>query len=452
MFNLNQLKKLYGNSPLWMKKLYAAIPFDLRNGNEYRKWKNFLQKDISIEEYEYKKLKETVTYAYNNTVFYRQLFTKIQATPNDIKSIKDFQQIPFVDKDIVRENYEDFLVKGYPKNKILRVTTGGSSGTPVEYIQSRNIWSKELAFYMHFFRQFNYIPISIRASFKGGDFSKLSTDEYWFYNPVNNEINFSPTHITKDTIKKYVNQLNKIKPRFFYGYPSSMLFLMQNIRQNNLTLDFNIDAIFLISESFTKEDIDRISNFFNCSVASTYGHSERLVLAESNGKTVSNYSINRRYGYFELIDENESTIEDNNIRGEIIGTGFDNYAMPILRYKTGDFTAYENFDKNIINLVDSPRKQLYIDDKNNNQISEHALLRQSEMLELGIIKYQILQTVPGKIKLFILTEKSFDSNAYQKLVWSLKNRVNDSLEIEIIITDKLILTKRGKCMPLIKEY
>ena len=452
MFNLNQLKKYYNDSPLWMKKLYATIPFDIRNGSEYRKWKKFLREDISIEEYEYMKIKESVAYAYNNTKFYKNLFDDMGAHPNDIKSYKDFQKIPFVDKDIIRENYEDFLVKDYPKNKILRLTTGGSSGSPTEYIQSKNIWSKEMAFYMQFFKQNNYTPSLLKASFRGGDFSKLPNDEYWFYNPVNNEVIFSPTHLNKTTIEKYVKYLNEIKPKFFYGYPSSMIFLIHNMKESDLEFNFNIRAIFLISESFSKEDINQISNFFDCPVASTYGHTERLVLAESIGETISDYKINRRYGYFELINDNDKNIELENIQGEIVGTEFDNYAMPILRYKTGDYTSYHNYEKNIIKLVESPRKQLYIDDKLKGRISDHALLRQSEMLELGIVKYQIVQSLPGKIELYLLTEKSFDKNNYQKLISSLNSRVNDRLEIEIIVTDQLILTKQGKCIPLIKEY
>ncbi len=452
MLNLNQLKKLYTNSPLWVKNIYASIPFDIRNGREYKKWREFLNSKIDIEEYELSKIQESVLYAYEHTKYYKKLFTELDIHPQDIKSKHDFQKIPFVDKDIIRENYSDFLVQDFPKKNILKVTTGGSSGSPMEYMQSKNVWSKELACYMNFFAKHKYSPLDIKASFRGGDFSNLKKGTYWFFNPANNEIFFSPTHLNTNTVKLYVEYLNSIKPRFLYGYPSSMLFLMHNMKANSFSLNFDIHAIFLISESFTEGDVAQISLFFNCSVASTYGHSERLVLAESIGENIKDYKVNRVYGYFELINEDSKNINVENIKGEIVGTGFDNYAMPLLRYKTGDFTSFKNFDKQIINLVDSPRKQLYIDDKNNNKISDHALLRQSEMLGFGIIKYQIVQTIPGKIKLFLLTEKTFTETKQKQLLISLNSRVDNELDIEIIVTDKLILTKRGKCIPFIKEY
>ena len=92
-----------------------------------------------------------------------------------------------------------------------------------------------------------------------------------------------------------------------------------------------------------------ISDFFQCNVASFYAHSERLVHARSlrSGSGISRYQIDRRYGLFELLDNDQKIIESDGIKGESIGTSFDNYAMPLIRYKTGDFTEYiEIFNQN----------------------------------------------------------------------------------------------------------
>lgn len=452
LFSLNQLKKYYTASPQWMKKLYASIPFDIRNGREYRRWKRFLHEDISVEEYEFMKLKESINYAYKYSRYYNTLFKNMGASPDDIKTYKDFQKIPFVDKDIIRNNFEDFVIRDYPRHKVLSVATGGSSGTPVEFIQSKNIWSKELAIYMNYFEQHNFFPSSLKATFKGGDFKNLPQDIYWFYNPVNNEVNFSPVHLSKKTVYKYVEYLNSLKPRFIHAYPSSMIFLLTYMQECHLKLDFEVDTVFLISESFAPMDIIQISDFFDCEVAATYGHTERLVFAESIGDAVLGYQINRRYGYFELIDENGRIIESTQKRGEIVGTGFDNYAMPILRYKTGDYSSYIDAAQKIINLVDSPRKQLYIDDKYGNSISRPTLLRQTELFKMGVIKYQIIQKNPGKIQILMIVNKSFNKNTYSKLQSILDQRVGKRLDIELTLTDKLILSKSNKCIPVIKEY
>ena len=53
-----------------------------------------------------------------------------------------------------------------------------------------------------------------------------------------------------------------------------------------------------------------------------------------------NYHIFFEYGYFELVDENGNVIEDANKQGEIVVTSFEMTAMPLIRYKTGDFAEY----------------------------------------------------------------------------------------------------------------
>ena len=151
MLNLNKLKKIYTSSPLWMKKLYASIPYDIRNGSDYRKWKQFLEKELNEEEYQLLKLKETLFYASTQTKYYKNIFNKLECHIDEFNHLGDIKNIPFIDKDIVRENYNDLIAHDYPKKKTFFVTTGGSSGEPMQFLQSKNVWSKELAFVNHFF-------------------------------------------------------------------------------------------------------------------------------------------------------------------------------------------------------------------------------------------------------------------------------------------------------------
>jgi phenylacetate-CoA ligase len=454
MFSLNQLKKLYYNSPLWVQNIYASIPFDIRQGSEYRKWKIFLEQEVDLEEYEILKLKETVANAYNNTKFYRKLFDDIGISPNDINSRKDLQKIPVVDKSMVREFYNSFLAINYPMKKTFHVTTGGTSGAPLKLLQSKNIWAKEVAFFMSVFSEYGYNPSLLKGSLRGGNFSSISDRKIWVLNPVNNEIIFSPTHINRNTIKTYVNVLNELRPLYLHGFPSSMLFLVYNMKQMDIRLDYQLKAILLVSEGFSQGDSEQIADFFQCSVASFYGHSERLVYARSlnSGFGIDKYRIDRRYGLFELLDSDKKIIESGGVRGEIVGTGFDNYIMPLLRYRTGDFTQYVNYGNGEISLVESNRSQEYIDCKDGIQIAFSSFIRVSEMNQMHIFKYQIIQPKPGKCIVLIIPDIHFNSEHKRKLIESFKRRAGLILDYEVLVVDQLRTTKRGKFKLIIKEY
>jgi phenylacetate-CoA ligase len=452
MFNLNQLKTLYYNSPLWMKRLYASIPYDIRQGGDYRRWKHFLNTKINAEEYQLLKLKESVHYAYTHTPYYKKLFDTMGLSPFDVNEIADFQKIPLVDKEILRQEYANFIVTDNPKQKSFYVTTGGTSGSPMKLLQSENMWAKEVAFVESFFRQHGYKPKMLKASFRGGDLIVLPPEKLWSFNPVNNEINFSSSFINQETVSQYVQELNRQGPLFIHGLPSLLLFLAHHMKMKGLSLNYRLTAIFLVSEGFSSSDIKEISEFFHCSVASFYGHSERLIFARSIGPVLDGYEIDKRYGFFELLDEENRVIEKNNEKGEIIGSNFDNLAMPLLRFKTGDFTQYKEIKRGDIELVESTRNQEYIDCLHGNKLSFSTFVRASEMQECNVFKYQIWQKSPGECTLRIVPNSEFKASCKTKLLKTLNKRAMGELNIEIETVGDLERTARGKLKLILKAY
>ncbi len=435
-----------------MKRLYASIPYDIRQGGDYRRWKYFLDNKINTEEYQLLKLKESVHYAYTHTRYYKTLFDNMGLSPFDVNEIADFQKIPLVDKEILRQEHANFIVKDNPKQKSFYVTTGGTSGSPMKLLQSENMWAKEVAFVESFFRQHGYKPKMLKASFRGGDFLTLPPEKLWSSNPVNNEINFSSSFINLETVTQYVEELNRQSPSFIHGLPSSLLFLAHYMKMKGLRLNYRLTAIFLVSEGFSTSDIQEISDFFRCTVASFYGHSERLVFARSIGPVLDGYEVDKRYGFFELIDEENRVIENNEEKGEIVGSNFDNFAMPILRFKTGDYTQYKDIKRGDIKLVESTRNQQYIDCFHGNKLSFSTFVRASEMAELDVFRYQVYQRSPGECTLRIVPNSQFKDSNREKVLKLLKTRAKGELNIEIEVVTDLERTARGKLKLIIKEY
>jgi len=450
MLNLNDLRKLYQNSPLWLKRLYASIPYDIRNGNEYRKWKRFLETEINEEEYQLLKLKETIGDAYNNTVYYKKVFDDLKCSIHDINDLKDIQKLPFIDKETVRNNYDDMMVKTYPKKKTFFVTTGGSSGEPMQFLQSKNVWSKELAFVNNYFSKYDYNPDMLKASFRGGEFKELKENVFWKDNPISNEIQFSPFHINSKTIYYYVEKLNKIKPRFLHGYPSAISALIENMQDANLKFNYDLKAVFLISENFSKNEIDYVSSFFNCKVTSFFGHSERLIFASLNSKDNNSYEINKRYGLFELIDRDEKSIYCSDKIGELVGTSFDNYAMPLIRYKTNDFTSYSDFENDTLNLIQGRWDREYLSGKDGLKLTLTALNMHSNIFK-NVIHFQFFQDEIGKVKVLIVPKKNYLKEDGIKILEALSQKGGHALEFDIKIIDSPLLTERGKMKKLIKK-
>ena len=451
--NLNLLKNVYNDSPLYIKKIYSRIPVNIRNGGDYRKWLKFLKSSsIDISMFQFEKLKETLILAYENTLYYRELFNEIHFNPYKFYDIDEYNRIPLLSKEIVKNNFDKLLIQPFNKSKSFFVTTGGTSGEQAKFWQSNNIWKKEMAYVHYYWGKHGYTPKHLKASFRGGDFSELPVGIYWKNNPIQNEIHFSPFNLNRNTVNAYIKKLNELKPLFFHGYPSSILSLIDNMNVIEKTLDYKVECIFLVSENYTKEQINKIKSFFQCKVFSFYGHSERLIFAPTINDDLSLYQIDPLYGYFELIS-NKNIIKSNNIIGEIIGTSFDNFSMPLIRYKTGDITSYNDFDNNIINQIEGEGRrwdQEYIEGLNSENISLTALNMHSDIFK-NVLNYQFYQEETGKLILRMIVNNSFTEKDNDIILESFNKKIGNVIQFSTKIMDNLELTERGKFKLLIKK-
>lgn len=435
--NLNKLKILYKSSPLFIQRLSSKLPKSILIGKEFAKWEDFLTKEsIDLGSYSYEKIKETLFYSYENISYYKKTFNKVGFHPNDFDKIEVLQELPTINKDIVKENYEDLVNHNY--NKFFEVTTGGSSGDPMKFLQSSNIWAKECAFVYNYFGKFGYNLNVIKATFRGGDFSEsdINSCKYWFYNPIQNELHFSPFHISKNTINFYLKKLNFHKPKFFHGYPSAIRSLMNCMIEKSLRLDYELNTIFLISENVSIDDVNDFSSFFNCKVVSFYGHSERLIFApiKDDSQNIL-YKPDLRYGY-NFVNKND----------ELVGTSFDNFKMPLINYQTNDFVDIHNGLYSIKGRWD----QDFLIGINGEEISLTALNVHSNIFD-NVNTFQYYQDKKGKVELLLVVNDNFNKHEGIEIIKALKMKVNNVLEFEIKIVENPLLTERGKFKRIFKN-
>ena len=87
-----------------------------------------------IEEFQDKKLKRLISYAYENVPYYRRVFKANNITPDDIKKQEDLIKIPPLTKETVRKHGFDNLVSSnFLEKRRYLGRTGGSTGEPLRF-------------------------------------------------------------------------------------------------------------------------------------------------------------------------------------------------------------------------------------------------------------------------------------------------------------------------------
>ena len=423
--DLYYLRKLYLDAPLWTKKIYASIPPVIRLGYQYFKYRKRIKKN-----YRFNPSISDISELTKKFNFYSLFYDK---------ELNDWESIPLIDKKISQEYFYSLKKSRFDFIAI----TGGVTGSPAKFLQTRKVWSKEQAFVHDFFARHGCSHRTLRACFRGGDFSRLDKDVYWIENPLNNEIQFSPFHLSPDTAIEYVNELVDRKIEYLHGYPSVFIQFASYILKENIVLKTKMKCIFLVSEGFSKNEYMLLKNVFNCEIASFYGHSERLIFGEfCEGEF--GYKLSRAYGYWELVDEGGNVITKKGVEGELVGTNLDNEAMPLVRYKTGDFTQYIDYSRGIVAPISGKWNGKYLLGKSNEKITLTALNIHSE--ELNFIEIiQFIQEKPGHVHINYSASKKVNTLPIEQL---LTKRVGFTISFVFNEEGEFIRSHRGK-IPLL---
>ena len=143
---------------------------------------------------------------------------------------------------------------------------------------------------------------------------------------------FSSQHISRDTPPYYIEALRRFQPAMIHGYPSSIYLIAHYLVENNIS-DIRPKAVFTASETLLDFQRKIIEEAFGCKVFSWYGNTE--MVAHATECELGGMHVQLLHSVMEITDEKGNPVGEG-VEGIMIGTGLDNWAMPLIRYKVGD--------------------------------------------------------------------------------------------------------------------
>lgn len=200
---ISSLKKLNEKIPDWMKLPFAPVlRRRLIHNKTFRNQYQELEKTERLTEQEQVELlKECLINAYEHTPYYHRIFDEIQFNPHTFNSLKQFEKIPVLTKEILQKEYADLAADNV--TNYYEVTTGGTSGKPTRVLMDKEAIYREWAFVYHYWSKFGYDYNSSRlATLRGVDFNGKKQK----YNPLYAEIRLNPFLMGDDTIREYVKK------------------------------------------------------------------------------------------------------------------------------------------------------------------------------------------------------------------------------------------------------
>lgn len=414
-----------------------------------KKRKRLFWSEDKIEQYRISKLNRLISYAYENSPFYRDFYKQHDFHPGQFKSAADLDKIPLLDKSNLRETDPGQVMtlksSGRPfteKDLMYEVTTG-STGKPLNitrtwrdlfYIKANDI----RAFQQTGFR-FNHRQVVLKSS------TDSLTGKHWFERFGILQKYFLA--IT-DTPEHNLARLKEIRPQHMHGYPNGIMAIAEILQ--NRAERFTIPIICSGAEVLDQHMRTRISDSFNAEVFDIYGSREVGNIAWECRAHLGLH-INDDAIIVELLDDNGRDVESG-VEGEVVVTHLDSYDFPFIRYrlqdraikKSGSCPCGVSFNRlELITGRDDARIQL----PSGEWIS--GMIFQELRLVPWLLAFRVIQDDVKSVKLQVVPKQDVQPADIDKLIRQASGLLQNKITVIPQVLDRLEGDPSGKLRAVI---
>ena len=445
--------KIYNNLPIWLQNLACSFEGLRIKRTRYGKifWESLAEYEShnnwsynQLCDYRDARLRKMIRHCYDTVPYYTKLFSEGGINPESIRTIEDLSVLPILTKDTVKENYQSFISKKYSEDETKIHPTGGTTGAGLKFVTSDGEEAKQWAVWWRYRRWLGIDFDTWCGNFGGKTVVSLnqSKQPFWRINKPGKQVFYSGYHINRDNAKYYAEHISVNNISWIHGYPSNLSEFASYLHEQGITLP--LKWVTIGAENLYPQQAEMMEKVFKCKPAQHYGLTEGVAnISQRNGELT--------------VDEDFSCVEftpsDNNDEFHIIGTTLTNYAMPLLRYNTGDLAIIKQVGKHNQSgrTVDSlnGRENEYVLLPNGVKVGTAAISLIVNRFQ-GISQSQIVQHSKDNIDFFIIKSNLTDIPEDQ-LLNAFKERLGADMNVAIKYTDSLIKTKSGKQKLIISE-
>lgn len=289
---------------------------------------------------------EILEFSEENIPYYRDLFRDLGFDSSEVKKdIRYFLDLPYLTKDIIREQGPRML--SGPLEKVTHHTrkTGGSTGLScmIYYDQEGLDYSSAVVRYSRdrVGKSYHKSELHFACLFPDEVPPKWPTREDFKCFAMNRS-NIFFSRIDEIGLEEIWQTLEKRRPFLVHSHPSTIYALACYVEQQ-YGKGKRFDLFESSGELLQPYQREKISKVLQCDVVDRYGLAELGVMAyelEGPGKGLQ---VLESEGWAESMKLDDSLSSDE----ELVFTGFRNRLMPLIRYRTGDLAKVEHRDQGI---------------------------------------------------------------------------------------------------------
>jgi phenylacetate-CoA ligase len=443
---------LYWRLPVVLQEtaldLYAGRLQSLYYGPGFEEWKTRLSEwrswsQSDSESWQNGKLQSLLRHAATRVPYYREKWKGIDW--RSICSAGDLHLLPLLDKQEIRLREHLFITEGVNPKSLWMEKTSGSTGTSLRIYWPKSMLPKFWAVMEAMVRNVAGVAQDMPRAMVGGRpivSGATSKPPYWRFNRRWRQLYLSSYHISTRTVSHYEKAIREYGCQWMTGYGSAMAALAEGALKTEIA-PIPLRAVIASGDSLLPSMRKAIEQFFQCKCYDHYGQAEGVAMAMEC--PLGRMHVIPALGIIEVLREDGSPCQPGQV-GEIVATGLFNDAMPLIRYRMGDYAAWApdqscacgNSQPTITQL--EGRTDDYLITSDGRKIGRlSTAMKRSPTIHSA----QIVQDQPGHAYLLVRPGEGYQSNHARNVRDDMLERIG-LFELEIIEVNEIPKTPQGK--------
>jgi phenylacetate-CoA ligase len=442
-----QGQRLYANLPVWGQNLatsaYGAWLHLHRFGPHYAETREeVLQRAhwgrTDILRLQTERLRSLLGHSLRMVPYYRDLAASLSLAPCDFQQASDIQKLPILRRRDATTFRDRLIAEDIENRSSIKLKTSGTTGAALEVILDRSAYREQWATWWRY-RSAHGVQRTEWCGYFGGQTVvplRVNSPPYWRVNYPSRQILYSPMHLSSDALPHYVMDIKRRNIRWLHGYPSIIAILARHIL--NYGPDLKLNWVTVGGETVFASQKQVIERAFGCRCIQHYGCVEGAAnFSECNA---GNLHADEDLCAIELLPTGEAG------QFAIVGTNLVNFAMPLIRYDTGDVCGPPIQNCScckgglVVARIDGRRDDFIV-------LADGRLcctLDEVFVQLSNIHDAQIVQSVPGSVVVRIVPTKQWTKYDERKLLDEIYYRVGELLDVKVQYCNALERTRSGK--------
>jgi phenylacetate-CoA ligase len=398
-----------------VERLPARLRYGISYGTTFRSWLAFLKESEHwdrdrLETYQVEQLRDLVIHAERNVPYYREIFGDYGFSTKKMQGLDDLKALPYTNRQTVKKRHNEFIAANIANERLIATRTSGTSGVPMTIFGTKESEEKHWATIVDLWGRIGYRPGSRTVFFQGDIREGKKHNLLW--KKYGSKLILSSNYFVDGWIDRYREMINDFRPEYMIGFPHTLATFASYIKKRKKLFFERLKGTIVYAENLYPWQRVLIQEVFGSRVFADYGMTEKVIHGGECEHTYS-YHLYPQYGLTEYLPLQDSMYE-------LVGTGFINYAMPLINYKTGDVCRREK------TLCPQCGRGYDILESIEGRVGDFLVTAEGQIVSLDleldysvfntIERFQFYQEQPGVIELRVWPAESYRDGDSQALV------------------------------------